>query len=115
MHERYLLAAFAPIQDQIQRQDCPPMGREKYSADDILRVREAFSAVRQDRDSRSSSIIAAIALMTDAIEVIMREYDFSYADLALFLTRNDFPITERKLRKRIAMREDAKDEVSVAK
>ena len=115
MHVRYLLAAFAPIQDLVQGQDCPAGGREKYSADDILRLREAFCAVRRDRDMRSSSIIAAFSLMTYKMERVMRGYGFSYADTALFFTRNGFPISERELRKRLAMVEDTKKEAIAGK
>ena len=114
MHVRYLLAAYAPIENLIQGQDCPARGRERYSADDILRLREAFRAVRLDMNSRCSSIIASISLMTHNIEDVMRDYDFSYADAALFFTRNGFPISGRELRKRLAMAEDAKDTVSAA-
>ncbi len=74
------------------------MGREKYSADDILRVREAFSAVRRDRDSRCSSLAATARLLMDNIKGVKLDYDFSYADTYLFLYRNDVLLPQRYLR-----------------
>ena len=111
MHVRSLLAAYAP-EDLIQGQDCPARGRESYSADDILRLREAFSAVRQDRDSRCSAMAATARLLMGDIEKFMRDYDFSYADTALFLDRNGISVTEQILRYALANDEEAEDMVS---
>lgn len=115
MDIKYLLAAYAPKEALIQEQDSPARGRERYSADDIVRLFEAFNDVRLDRHSRRYAMVAIAGLLMDNIEKLMQDYDLSYADTALFLNRNGISTTERILRCCFADAEEAKDVVSAAK
>ena len=115
MYIRQLLAAFKPDKEPVPGQDSPERGRERYSADDILRLRNAFSAVRQDRDSRCSSMSATALLLMNNIGRVKLDYDLSYADTIFFLDRNGILMPERVLRYALEKSEDENGMVSAAK
>ena len=92
-----LLAVFRRDTKSARERECPARGREKYSADDILRLRTALRAVRLDMDSRYSSMSVAVSLLMENINRILRDYNWAHADAALFFTRNGYPVTEQIL------------------
>lgn len=104
-----LPAVFMPDTQSVQEQECHARCREKYSADDILRFRNALGAVRPDMDSRYSSMSIAVRLFMENINRILRDYNWAHADAALFFTRNGYPVTEQILGAGLEIWRDAQD------
>lgn len=104
-----LPAVFMPDAQSVQDQECHARGREKYSADDILRFRNALRAVRPDMDSRYSSMSIAARLLMENINRILWDFNWAYADAGLLFTRNGYPVAEQILGAGLEIWRDAQD------